>query len=248
MKLIVNADDFGYSRGVNWGIVDAHRHGVVSSATMMVNMPAFAHAVELGKENPQLGIGVHLVLTCGQPVHPTVPTLTDESGAFRRGQQHLMDARPEEIEQEWTAQIERFLQSGLELTHLDSHHHVHAHPAVLPIMLRLAKKYDVPIRNPWALTESGQKSDQQVSCTEGFSPRFYGEALTVDTFIDIVEELQGCISAEVMTHPAYLDEAVRKGSSYSLPRMRELEILLADEVKAYMRAREIQLVTFNDIG
>lgn len=246
MKLIINADDFGYSRGVNWGIAEAHRQGVVSSTTMMVNMPAYEHAVELGKENPRLGVGVHLVLTCGKPVHPQVPTLTDEWGFFQREQQHLMKARPEEIEQEFTAQIERFLQSGLKLTHLDSHHHVHAHEAILPIVLRLAERYQVPIRNPW--TFAGNRGDKRFMTTEGFSHRFYGNDLTPAMFIEVVEEMRGYATAEIMSHPAYLDEDVLVGSSYNLSRTRELQILTSTQVKDYVNQNGIQLVTFNDIG
>ncbi|MDH4617451.1 chitin disaccharide deacetylase [Brevibacillus sp. AY1] len=246
MKLIVNADDFGYSKGVSLGIVEAHRNGVVSSATMMVNMPGFGHAVQLAEENPKLGVGIHLVLTCGSAVHPQVASLTDDAGAFRRGQQHLHDAIPEEVEREFVAQIERFLQSGLPLTHLDSHHHVHAHEAILPIVLRLAERYQVPIRNPWTL--AGNRSNKRIVTTEGFSHRFYRDNLTPATFMEIMEELKGYATAEIMSHPAYLDEDVLVGSSYNLARTRELQILTSTQVKDYVKQNGIQLVTFKDIG
>jgi len=245
MKLIVNADDFGYSKGVNLGILEAHRNGVVTSATMMVNMPGYEHAVQLAKENPKLGVGVHLVLTGGKAVHPQVPSLTDDTGAFLRGRQRLSDASPEEIEREFTAQIERFLQSGLPLSHLDSHHHVHAHELVLPIVLQLADRYQVPIRNPWTLAEGGYK--QEIITTEGFSHRFYGDQLSIDLFSEIVEELSGCATAEVMTHPAYLDEEVLAGSSYHLPRTKELQILTSSQIREYMVEKGVELVTFHDI-
>lgn len=67
-RFIINADDFGYSRGVNYGIIDAHTDGIVYSATMMVNMPGAQHAVSLAKEHPELQIGIHLTLTCGRAV------------------------------------------------------------------------------------------------------------------------------------------------------------------------------------
>ena len=245
MKLIVNADDFGYSKGVNLGIVEAHVNGVVSSATMMVNMPGFEHAVRLAKENPRLGVGVHLVLTCGNAVHPDVPSLTDHNGAFLRGSKHLMAASPEDIEREFAAQIERFLQSGLLLSHLDSHHHVHAHEAVLPIVLQLAERYQVPVRNPWTLAGAGRK--QACITTEGFSHRFYGDQLSTDLFCEIVDEWGGCATAEIMTHPAYLDDEVLAGSSYHLPRTKELKILTSKQVSEYLEKKGVQLVTFHDI-
>ena len=75
--VIINADDFGYSQGINLGIIEAHKNGILSSTTMMANMPGFEHGVELAKNNPKLGIGVHLNLTCGKPLLDNVPSLTD---------------------------------------------------------------------------------------------------------------------------------------------------------------------------
>ncbi|MGM0119039.1 chitin disaccharide deacetylase [Enterococcus sp. AZ146] len=81
-KVIFNSDDFGYSHGVNYGIMDAYQRGILTSTTLMANMPGFEHAVKLRKEMPRLGVGVHLTLTCGKPLLKTVDTLI-ESGEFR---------------------------------------------------------------------------------------------------------------------------------------------------------------------
>ncbi|NRS46943.1 chitin disaccharide deacetylase [Brevibacillus sp. HB2.2] len=248
MKLIVNADDFGYSKGVNLGIVEAHREGVVTSATLMVNMEGFEHAVGLAKEHPTLGVGIHLVLTCGSPVSQDVPSLTDGEGRFRRGQDHLISAAPEEIERELRAQLGRFVASGLKLTHIDSHHHVHAHPAVLPIVLKLAEEYRVPVRYPWMSGTQEQRDQSSVLTTEGFSHHFYGDDLTVQSFVRIVEDMSDYPVVEIMTHPAYLDEAVLTGSSYAKQRTTELKILTAAELKQYIRDQKIQLVTFSELG
>ncbi|MGN7469125.1 chitin disaccharide deacetylase [Brevibacillus sp. SAFN-007a] len=247
MKLIVNADDFGYSKGVNLGIIEAHRAGVVTSATVMVNMSGFEHAVQLANETPTLGVGIHLVLTCGAPVSQNVPSLTDEQGRFRR-ERDFLHASPEEVERELRCQLETFLQTGLPLTHIDSHHHVHAHPAILPIVLRLAKEYRLPVRHPWAFSPGAWAEHAEVTTTEGFSERFYGDDLTVQSFIDVVEELADCAVAEIMTHPAYVDEAVLTGSSYTLPRARELHILTAKEIREYVQKRNVQLVTYKELG
>lgn len=248
MKLIVNADDFGYSKGVNLGIVEAHREGVVTSTTLMVNMEGFEHAVELAKQHPTLGVGIHLVLTCGSPISQDVPSLTDGEGRFRRGQDHLTSAAPEEIEQELRAQLETYVASGLALTHIDSHHHVHAHPAVLPIVLKLADEYKVPVRYPWMTSADEQREQSSVATTDGFSHHFYGDDLTVQSFVRIVEDMSGHTVVEIMTHPAYLDEAVLTGSSYAKQRTTELKILTAAELKQYLRDQKIQLVTFNELG
>lgn len=248
MKLIVNADDFGYSKGVNLGIIEAHRAGVVTSATAMVNMNGFEHAVMLAKETPTLGVGIHLVLTCGAPVSQNVPSLTDEHGRFRRGRDYLSSASPKEVERELRSQLEKFLETGLSPTHMDSHHHVHAHAAILPIVLRLAKEYRLPVRNPWTFSPGVRAAHSDVLTTDGFSERFYGDDLTAQSFIDAVEELAGCAVAEMMTHPAYVDEEVLTGSSYTLQRARELQILTAKEIKEYVQKRHVQLVTYKELG
>ncbi|MFD2368783.1 chitin disaccharide deacetylase [Brevibacillus sp. GCM10020057] len=248
MKLIVNADDFGYSKGVNLGIIEAHVEGIVSSATMMMNMPEVGHALRLASEHPGLGVGVHLVLTCGSPLEANVPSLTDEHGRFRRGQSHLAEASAEEVEREFTAQLERFLRSGRRPTHLDSHHHVHAHEVILPVVLRLAEKYELPVRFPWMIAQQGRVAHPRIRTTEGFSQRFYGDGLTVETLLGIVDDLADSSTAEIMTHPAYVDEELLTGSSYAIPRTRELKILTAPEVKEYIKSKKVQLVTFNEIG
>ncbi|KQL46757.1 hypothetical protein AN963_17775 [Brevibacillus choshinensis] len=248
MKLIVNADDFGYSKGVNLGIVEAHVEGIVTSATMMMNMPGVEHAFRLAASTPTLGVGVHLVLTCGSPLESNVPSLTDENGSFRRGQAHLAEASAEEVEREFTAQLERFFRTGRKPTHIDSHHHVHARETILPIVLRLADRFGLPVRYPWAFEQTERSLTPQVNTTEGFSHHFYGEDLTVDGLIGIIDGLSGHATAEMMTHPAYIDEELLRGSSYAIPRTKELQILTAPEVKKYIKLKKVQLVTFNEIG
>lgn len=83
-KWIINADDFGYSKGVNYGIIEAHQQGIVTSATLMANMPGATHAAALAKDKPNLGVGVHLVLTIGKPLTEDVPSLIDKNGHFLR--------------------------------------------------------------------------------------------------------------------------------------------------------------------
>lgn len=248
MKLIVNADDFGYSKGVNLGIVEAHIEGIVSSATMMMNMPGVEHAFRLVADTPTLGVGVHLVLTCGSPLDANVPSLADENGLFRRGQAHLAEASTEEVEREFTAQLERFFRSGRKPTHIDSHHHVHARETILPVVLRLTERYGLPVRYPWAFEQEERSNTPPIHTTEGFSHHFYGEDLTVDGLIAILEGLSGSATAEIMTHPAYVDEELLKGSSYAIPRTKELQILTAPKVKEYIKHSKVQLVTFNEIG
>lgn len=150
-NLIVNADDLGWSEGVNRGIAEAYRHGIVTSASLLANGAAFASAVQLVKAMPGLGVGVHLNLSDGLPcaVRQTVTSLLNDDGAFAGGPETLLlrkarrglDAR--EVEYEWEAQIVRLKSAGIVPTHLDGHKHVHMLPGLFEIALRLAKHHGI---------------------------------------------------------------------------------------------------------
>ncbi|NGQ97346.1 chitin disaccharide deacetylase [Brevibacillus sp. SYP-B805] len=247
MKLIVNADDFGYSRGVNLGVIDAYRHGILTSATAMVNMPGFAHAVELAGQHPGLGVGIHLVLTCGVPVLSDVPSLVDEQGRFHKLREIFQYATAADIEREFAAQIERFLAAGLQPTHLDSHHHVHAHELVRPVVLRLAERYRLPVRR---FTASSEEEDayRAVRTTDAFFWDFYGEGATVETMERLLQQGMAYETVEIMCHPAYVDEPLLAGSSYALPRARELAILTDERVKRAAAQARIERITYKEIS
>lgn len=223
IQLIVNADDFGFSSGVNYGIIDTHLNGIVNSATMMMNMEGTEHAIQLAKEHPSLQVGIHLVLTCGKPLLQDVGSLTNEEGYFHSlSELHLKkdSVHLEEVEREWTAQIEKFLSSGVPLTHMDSHHHVHTIEELLPVVQRLSKKYNLPVR---------ANGIDQIQGVEPFSDvalfDFYGDGLEAMYFDKLKESFTQPIKIEVMAHPAYLDTALLNGSSYTYKRIEEVDIL-----------------------
>lgn len=150
-RLIVNADDFGLSPGINRGIVAAHRSGIVTSASVMVNGPAFDHAVALAKENPGLDIGVHLTLTELAPVAPP-GTVRSLLGADLRLLPHAIDfarryARGSlvfaEVRNELDAQLQVARERGLAISHIDSHQHVHALPGVAREIAELAGAHGI---------------------------------------------------------------------------------------------------------
>jgi chitin disaccharide deacetylase len=162
-RLIVNADDFGRTTGVSDGILRAHREGIVTSTTAMMNMPGVERPLRLARQQPNLGLGVHLVFTTGQPVLPPdeVPTLVDSKGNFLKTdvwQTSLGRMDLNELWAEWQAQIVLF--HGVFVAkpdHLDCHHFVHLHPPVFDMYLRLAQQECVPARVPIpAATESNQ--------------------------------------------------------------------------------------------
>lgn len=151
IKIIINADDFGLCSCVNEGIVQAHRQGSLSSATLMANMPGFDQAVALAGDNPRLGVGIHLNLVRGLPLSPpsAVSTLLGTDGRFLGSPVKLMRrlaagrARLDEVERELRAQVEKTLGAGIKPSHLDSEKHLHAYPPVFRIAVRLASEYGI---------------------------------------------------------------------------------------------------------
>ncbi|WP_349408340.1 chitin disaccharide deacetylase [Pseudalkalibacillus sp. SCS-8] len=222
ISLRVNADDFGYSNGVNYGILDTYKYGIVNSTTMLMNMPGTAHAIQIAKENPDLLVGIHLTLTCGSPLTKSVSSLTDSDGQFRmtKSMEEYASIKLDDVEKEWEAQIHSFLETGLMPSHLDSHHHVHGLPRLLPIVKRLSEKYQLPVRNVF--------TDRDVDLsllTDVFFSDFFGENVTVRYFKELVNRVEDGQSVEVMCHPAYLDQYVLSNSSYQEKRVEELDIL-----------------------
>jgi hopanoid biosynthesis associated protein HpnK len=150
-NLIVNADDLGWTEGVNRGIAEAHRNGIVTSASLLANGRAFAGGVELVRAMPGLRVGVHLNLSEGEPVaaREQVKSLVNEAGMLAGGPEGLLLrlARRglvlEEVEREWDAQIRKVSGAGIQPTHLDGHKHVHMLPGLFEIALRLAKRHGI---------------------------------------------------------------------------------------------------------
>lgn len=158
MKIRFNADDFGISKSANAATERAHLEGILTSASLMVSAPAFEEAVSIAKRNPDLKVGIHLVLFGGKSVLPPseISGLVDADGNFPENpvlggfryffQRNLLP----KIEKELEAQILKFLSTGLALDHMNGHMNCHIHPSILPIVMRLAKRYKVSaVRLPY---------------------------------------------------------------------------------------------------
>lgn len=150
-SLIVNADDLGWTCGVNRGIAEAHKNGIVTSATLLANGAAFDDAVQLARRLPSLGVGVHLNLSDGAPIVPPeeISTLVGKDGRFLGGPEKLLlrlargRVSVADVEREWDAQIRKVRSAGLEPTHLDGHKHVHMLPGLFPVALKVAKRHGI---------------------------------------------------------------------------------------------------------
>jgi hopanoid biosynthesis associated protein HpnK len=149
--LIINGDDFGYSEAVNRAIVLAHREGVLTSCSLMVNERAAPHAVELARSNPSLAVGLHLALVQGRAAlpHAEIPHITDPNGnfttsPFRAGVHYYFSpAARRELRREMRAQFERFTSTGLRFSHVDGHAHLHQHPVIFDELIKLCEEFDV---------------------------------------------------------------------------------------------------------
>lgn len=246
MKIIVNADDMGYTKGVSEGIVEGYKKGVISSTTVMCNMPYAEKVPELLKECEGLGTGVHLTLTCGRPLTKPV-TLTDKNGKFLKYREFYarrVDAK--EVYEEFRMQIEKFIDLFHCLpTHMDSHQGVHdsvsilleEHPEwkenhnvqeIYEVSLKLAGEYKLPVRR---------------ACRYQWINGYHGKNATSDKFIELLEENQGK-DLELMVHPGYCDLELYTKSSYNTERLRELAGLCDPKVLEYIKERCIELVHF----
>lgn len=151
-KVIFNADDFGISLGVNAAIEKAYRDGILNAASLMVNQKYAIQAVQMAQKMPDLDLGLHVNLTNGQSVleHKKIPLLTDENGCFKNGFVALLKLSilhpkklRDEVKAEMKAQIQKALEMGVQLSHIDSHRHVHMIPLIFEEMLRLKEKYSI---------------------------------------------------------------------------------------------------------
>ena len=247
-RLIVNADDFGRSPGVNAGILQAHRRGIVTSATLMVNEPAAAAAACLARSVPQLGLGLHVALTGGPPTLPAdrIPSLLGPQGRLPAAPDGLASAAGPELVMEVEAQVERFRGlTGRLPTHLDTHHHAHRLPSVLEALVRVAAAARLPVRA--ASAEVRERLQREgVPTTDRFVESFFGPSATLRELLTILRDLpEG--TTELMCHPAVVDDDLRRISSYAEPRARELEVLTLKDASEECARLSVRLMHFGDL-
>lgn len=229
MKVIINADDFGYTKAVTDGIIKAYHLGIVRSSTALCNMEYIQYGKELLKDCPDLALGVHLTLTLGKSLTKN-QTLTDENGYFYKPSQlknHQFDI--EEVYQEFKAQIEKFIEVfGFMPSHLDSHHGMHDFQNNLEASQRLANEYHLPLRRYNHFL---------------FVNEFIQENVSVEGFINILEKYKGQ-DIEIMSHCGECDLELYQKSSYSMERVKELAVLCHPQVKEYIQNNHIIITNY----
>lgn len=220
-RLIVNADDFGLTPGVSHGILAAHRHGIVTSSTVLVTQPIERDLITRALDEG-LALGLHVNLTLGRPL-TRAPSLADASGRFvRDARRAAARASPREVEGEVGAQIETFLSLARRSpTHLDSHHHVALHPPVRQVVLGAARRLGVPVRGEDDAARASARAAGLRTPDHFFGGSGPAPYWTLHRTLAHLRTLPPGLS-EFMTHPGFYDEALGF-SRYG--RQRETELV-----------------------
>jgi predicted glycoside hydrolase/deacetylase ChbG (UPF0249 family) len=246
MKIIINADDFGFSSSINQGIIDSFKEGLISTTTIMINMPYAKEGVDLWKQNKDLGLGLHINLTVGNPISDikSIPSLVNNEGIFnyiRDWKNHNFNN--EEVYTEVKAQIEKLKSYGAEIDHLDCHHDLMNNEIFRKVFFRLALEYNLPVRSD---NDEAKKEaiELGVKTTDLWCHDFFKDNARYQTIIDYIESHKDASSIEFMTHLGYIDEDTRRRTSH-LTREEEIEAL--KELKATGFYDSINLVTYKEL-
>jgi predicted glycoside hydrolase/deacetylase ChbG (UPF0249 family) len=248
--LIVNADDFNLTEGVTRGILDGHRHGIITSTTVMVNLPGLARSRELALEAPGLGLGLHVNLTLGSPVLAAgaVPSLVDASGRFVRDRERAGEVGVlSEIRAEAAAQAERFEAAfGHRPTHVDTHYHMHRLPRVLDAVLDVAADLELPVRSVTP-EMAGQIRRRGLPAPDRMVGDVGSDAYwTVESLVALIRTAAEGVT-ELMCHPGYADEAL-SASTYCAQREGELRALCDPRVKKALTAAGVGLISYRELA
>ncbi len=255
-QLIVNADDFGFTRDVNEGIVQAHREGILTATTLMATGAAFDHAVELARETPTMDVGCHLVLVGEEPFPPTVGKLMI---AVALGRIPIYEAL--------AGQVRKIVDAGITPTHLDAHKHTHLLPPVLNAVARISEEFSIPwVRRPFdfpaqpggigwknrvmrimsgnfrrVLRRHGCRSTDWFS---GFAVTGNYDAATLAAIIRALPEG----STEFMCHPGICGPELRAARTrLTDSRAAELAALCAPEVRAALEESGVRLARYGEL-
>jgi hopanoid biosynthesis associated protein HpnK len=278
MQIILNADDFGCSANINEAVIRAHRQGVLTSASLMVAGDAAEEAVALARETPTVAVGLHVVVAGGRAVLPPeqISHIVDGNGCFvddplRAGLRYFFSrTAQEELARELEAQFERFAATGLSLSHVDSHLHMHLHPTVFDMLLPLAVQYGARglrlprddfwlamghdrrhagLKATWAIAFGllGRRCQSQLGGNHlAVAHRVYGLMQTGQMHkayvVDLLRRLQ-VPTAELYFHPSTVYEGETRG-----PNPDDLATLLSPTIRQVIQEQDLGLATYSTLG
>lgn len=237
IRVIFNADDFGFTRDVNEGIVEAHRNGVLTATTLMANGDAFDHAVACARDTPSVDVGVHLVMVQGQsvarPGQAMPATLQELALALLRGQIPVYE--------EAVAQVRKIIAAGIRPSHIDTHKHTHLFPPVLKAVARVAREFNIP----WVRQRLGVKMTLTgLRTTDHFTGFRNTGRLDEAMMIATLEKLPDGLT-EFMCHPGKWGPELQ-GAATRLKESRAVELaaLTSPEVRRVIERRGIKLTDY----
>ena len=274
--LVINAYDFGFSDDVNTAIIQAHEEGILTSTSLMVTGDAAQNAIALAKNHPHLAVGLHLVLVCGKSVLPPaqIPHLVDSQGNFsdnptQAGLNYQFNqATRAELRLEIAAQLEKFRDSGLNLSHVDGHLHLHVHPVILNILTEFAGEFQIKfIRLPSEELTKNLKIDRRNLFTKIIwsivfgQLRNYGEGLLKTHNIKFADRVYGLLQTgnmseeyllslipqieaelvEIYAHPTSVNTKINNSGEI------ELKALLSERVREILSIKGFELSNYNQL-
>jgi len=277
-NLIVNADDFGRHELINRAVEKALNEGCLRSATIMAGGKAFDNAVEVAKKNPALGVGLHFTLACGFPVLPPseIPTLVNEDGIFFENyvvflKKYLQGkVSIEEIKSELAAQLEKAQNAGLQLTHFDSHQHLHHIPGIIEICLNLAegakisamrvsetKIFDGELDSigkfigrvglsSLAKFAAHKAHKKNFRTPEHFTGIVAGEAVDENFLSKLLDNLPDG-TTEIMLHPGTDNEILQKYCDWEHDFEGELNAVTSPKILKQLEEKNISAINFSDL-
>ena len=275
LRLIVHADDFGLSEAIDDGIVEAHDRGIVTSASIMANGPAFPHAVALARARPALDVGLHLTLTELEPLTRGSRALVDSANHMPRhavqfAARYLTGRIPlVEVRRELEAQIRRALDAGLCLSHLDGHQHVQVLPGVARVVVELARAYGIrAVRCPAERVRLFMLRDAARLCrlaeqlavgtaallsplrelkrVDAFVGFFHGGRLTEENLMALLGALPSRGTVELMCHPGR-DDPGSAFNAWGYSWSAETAALTSPSVRELLERRGIELISYRDV-
>ncbi|MCU0783819.1 MAG: hopanoid biosynthesis-associated protein HpnK [Verrucomicrobia bacterium] len=269
-RLIVNADDFGRSPSINAAVIRAHREGILTSASLMVNEPALAAAVELAKQNPKLGVGLHLTLLCGHSALPSekIPGLVNAQREFSDGpagvgfRYFFHSGLREQLRAEIHEQFARFRATGLPLDHVNGHLHLHLHPTVFRILMADAEQLGIRhlrlTREPFWLDAhlaAGRRLYRSVHAAFFFVLAWFAQSRLRRQGIRHTQRVFGLLENDRVDEAYVLKllNVLPPGDSelYSHPSLdkfkHEFDALVSPRVKAFVEKTGIQLIRYQDL-
>ena len=278
-RVIVTADDFGLSHEVNEAVMRGHEFGVLSCASLMVGAPAAREAVALARSRPGLKVGLHLTLVEGRPVLPAsaVPDLVDSEGRFRPGlvgpgaRIFLFPRARRQAVAECRAQVAAFLETGLELDHLNGHNHFHIHPTILDAVLQIAERTRIPavrvpspsfgafgaymtpsmalmsaVMAPWVARTRSQLRRAGIATNDALFGLFETGAMVESAWLRLIPLLPDGLT-EIYCHPATATVGLLRELMPTYRHAEELLALTSPRVRAALERSGARLTSFSQV-